>query len=930
MNISEIEKKVHEVVQSFSKETFIYDLLRAYGIPKGIITRLQNGDLNLSKQISGEIDWKKKLFFKELETEDLHETIDIIRKSPKFLKHDPRFIIVTDYKNLLAVDRKTEETLDIKLKEIDNYVHFFLPWAGMEKTQHQNENPADVKAAERMAKLYDEIKKDNPTSSEEEVHSLNVFLSRLLFCFFAEDTGIFELGQFTNAIASHTQSDGSDLNTYLDNLFEVLNTDKKHRKNLPAYLNGFDYVNGGLFRDKLKAPIFTRRSRQAIIDSGELNWSAINPDIFGSMIQAVITPEHRGGLGMHYTSVPNIMKVIEPLFLNELNEEFENGKNEPRKLNELLDRISDIKIFDPACGSGNFLIIAYKELRQLEIKILKQLQLLQKAASGFEPHQLELIPKSQLTLAKSFQVSLFSRIELSQFYGIELDDFAHEIATLSLWLAQHQMNLKFKEVFGTTNPTLPLHAGGNIVHGNATRINWEKVCPKIDGDETYILGNPPYLGAKELNKSQQEDTNIVLTQIGNVKRLDYIACWFKKATDYIDKFTSKYAFVSTDSITQGEQVELIWPYILSYNQEIFYAHKSFKWSNNAKNNAGVSVVILGIQNNNIKKLSKKIYDGNRFIIVDNISPYITGGGSVIMRQRTEPISKFPKMILCSSGFDGGYLILNSKEKEDIISKYPEGEKFIRKFLSGNDFLNDKIRFCLWIDDELVNEAKKIPPILERINKCKEFRLGAGRDAKKAALVPHRFFYRTHSDSPKILFPKTTSGRRNYVPVGFIQNDIIISNASFIINNAEPYIFAILSSRMHNVWLSVTSARMNTSFRYSVNFTYNTFPFPIINDIQKKEFERHVFCILEEREKHSQKTLAQLYDPDKMPKDLKEAHHQLDLAIEHSYRSRPFDNDEERLEYLFKSYEQMIAEEKERSGELIFEQPKPKKKKTNHA
>ena len=928
MNIAQIENNLQQLIKSFNKETFIYDLLLAYDTPKSTISRLQNGGLNLSN-LEGEISWKKKLFFKSAFDESPQNLFDLVRKNAKAQKHNPRFIIVTDYNTLLAFDTKTQDILDIPILDIAKHFDFFLPWAGMEKAQHQVENPADVKAAERMAKLYDEIKKDNPTDTQEQVHNLNVFLSRVLFCFFAEDTDIFSKGQFTAGISSHTQQDGSDLNNYLDKLFLVMNTDYPKRNNLPAYLNAFPYVNGGLFSKPHTAPIFTRRSRQVVIESGELDWSAINPDIFGSMIQAVITPEHRGGLGMHYTSVPNIMKVIEPLFLTELYEEFESAKYEPRRLNKLLERIGKIKIFDPACGSGNFLIIAYKELRLLEIKILQQLQTLQKVATGFEPYQLELIPKAQLTLAASYQTTLFTRIELENFYGIELDDFAHEVAILSLWLAQHQMNMMFKEAFGSGNPTLPLKEGGHITHGNATRIDWEIVCPKKDEDEIYVLGNPPYLGAKELNKVQQEDTNLVLSKLGNVKRLDYIGCWFKKASDFIDKTCNKYAFVSTDSICQGEQVELIWPYIFKMHQEICFAYKSFKWSNNARDKAGVTVVIIGVANKKVIN-NKYLFDNSLKNEVRNISPYLTSGSSIYMQQRSQPIASFPKMILGSSGFDGGYLILDTDEKNRIVSTYPKSEMLIRKFLSGEDFLNSKIRYCIWIEDEHIELAHSIPPISIRILKCRDYRLSAGRDAKKAAAVPHRFFYRTHVETNKILFPKTTSGRREYVPLGFIDSRSIISNASFVINDINESIFGILSSKMHNLWLSITSARMNTSFRYSVNLTYNTFPFPEINQEQKQELERNVYHLLSEREKHSEKTLSQLYDPDKMPDSLRDAHHQLDLAVERCYRSKPFASDEERLEYLFKLYEQMIAEEKERNGELNFEPIKQKSKKKKYA
>ena len=601
MNIAQIENNLQQLIKSFKKKTFIYDLLLAYDTPKSTITRLQKGGLNLSK-VEDEIAWKKKLFFKPAIDEIPQTLFDLVKKNDRANKHSPRFIIVTDYKTLLAFDTKTLDTLDIPILDIAKHFDFFLPWAGMEKAQHQVENPADVKAAERMAKLYDEIKKDNPTKTQEQVHNLNVFLSRLLFCFFAEDTDIFKKGQFTTGISSHTQPDGSDLHSYLDKLFEVMNTDNhKRKKDLPVYLAAFPYVNGGLFSRPHTAPIFTRRSRQVVIESGELDWSAINPDIFGSMIQAVITPEHRGGLGMHYTSVPNIMKVIEPLFLTELLEEFEAAKYDPRRLNKLLERIGKIKIFDPACGSGNFLIIAYKELRLLEIKILQQLQTLQKVATGFEPKQLELIPKAQLTLAAAYQPTMFTRVELENFYGIELDDFAHEVAILSLWLAQHQMNMKFKEAFGTGNPTLPLKEGGNITHGNATRINWEKVCPKKQNDEIYILGNPPYKGSSGQDAAQKEDMAIVFKGIEGYKNLDFITAWFYKGAMYIQNANAQYSFVSTNSICQGEQVALLWPSIFKLNLEINYAYTSFKWKNNAKDVAGVTVIIVSVRNKNYPK-----------------------------------------------------------------------------------------------------------------------------------------------------------------------------------------------------------------------------------------------------------------------------------------------------------------------------------------
>jgi hypothetical protein len=920
MNIAQIEQNIQDLILNYTQESFIYDFLIAYGLPKASITRLQKGNLNLSN-VSGEVSWKKKVFFKPVENEDLHTTITHIREQ---LTQDQRFVIVTDFKSLLAIDAKIGDTLDIDLLDLPLHFDFFLPWAGMEKATHFNENPADVKAAEKMAKLFDEIKKDNPDNSPEFIHGLNVFLSRLLFCYFAEDTSIFKLGIFTNAIHSHTQVDGSDLNDYLDKLFQVLNTPNQNRKELFAYLQEFPYVNGGLFEHKHTMPTFTRRSRQAIIDAGELVWSAINPDIFGSMFQAVIAPDHRGSLGAHYTSVPNIMKVIEPLFLNDLNEEFENGKYEPKKLNKLLERLGRLKIFDPASGSGNFLIIAYKELRLLEIKILKQLQELQQVATGFEDYQatLDLIPKTQLTLAAQYQPTLFSRIELAQFFGIEIDDFAHEIAILSLWLAQHQMNQKFKEVFGDSNPTLPLKAGGNIVHGNATRLDWEVVCPKKEGDEIYILGNPPYLGYSVQNQTQKEDMASVFNKFNDYKSLDYISCWFMKGSKYITGFNAQYAFVSTNSICQGEQVALLWLKIFQENLEIGFAYTSFKWNNNARANAGVSVVIIGVRN--LNKRMKLLFAENRKEIVNNINGYLSNSTNIFIKNRNQSISVVPKIGYGSSALDGGNLILSENEKSEVLKKEPKIEKFIKKIMGSQELIKGINRWCLWIDESNLQEAKKFQYINERIERVKEFRLKSTRKGTiDAAKTPHKFGEPRYVKGNLIVIPKVSSENRIYLPIGYFHNNVVILDKAFPIYNPEPFMFSVLSSKMHILWLKAIGGKLETRLSYSSSIVYNTFPFPKISDSLKQELTTCVFRILEERENHSEKTLAQLYDPEKMPEGLREAHRLNDLAVERCYRSKPFESNEERLEYLFTLYIKMIAAEKEQ--EFAFTEEKKSKK-----
>ncbi|MBC7749287.1 MAG: class I SAM-dependent DNA methyltransferase, partial [Methylotenera sp.] len=637
------------------------------------------------------------------------------------------------------------------------------------------------------------------------------------------------------------------------------------------------------FNDTIKSPKFSSKARKIILECGNLNWGEINPDIFGSMIQAVVNPEYRSGLGMHYTSVPNIMKVIEPLFLNELNEEFEKSKDSPAKLKKLLYRISKLKIFDPACGSGNFLIISYKELRRLEIRILQQI------------HELE----SQVSI-------VFTQIKLSQFYGIELDDFAHEMAILSLWLAEHQMNKVFIDElhdFGKAKPILPLKEAGHITQGNATRLDWEKACPKGKNDEIYILGNPPYLGRSLRNKNQQDDMDIVFKDIKNYKDLDYIACWFYKGAKFISDCNSALAFVSTNSICQGTQVNLLWPYILK-NIHLFFCHIAFKWNNNAKGNAGVSVVIVGLRQNSQKGVNK-IFSQNEIKIVDSINPYLTQGANIFIENMTNSISNLSKISLGNAPKDDGALIVSISEYND----YAENNKtllfFLRKFIGADEFINGTYRYCFWIEDNQKDLASSNPIIKKRLDICERMRISSKKiPTQKLALTPYKFGEIRHKNSASIIIPSVSSEKRDYIPIGFLDETWIISNSAFVIYDAEPFIFAIVTSYMHMVWVRAVAGRLESRLRYSSQLCYNTFPFPEITNKQKEIINLHVFAILEEREKYPEKTLAQLYDPAKMPKGLKEAHHELDLAIERCYRLKPFESDVERLEYLFNEYEKM--------------------------
>lgn len=897
MNSYEIEQNVKLIIENFSKENFLYDLLLAYGISKTSITRLKSGDFNLSK-VEGEILYKKKIFFKQQPADKLLSSIESLAKEERILKHSPRFAVVTDYKNLVAKDLKLGKNLDISIKDLPNHYAFFLPLAGSEVYHSTNDNEADRNAAYKMAQLYDLLITQNPNvyNSKESIHNLNIFLSRLLFCFFAEDTEIFDGDSiFTNTLHQHTNENGSDTHLFLNRLFVRLNTE--NAKGFPAHLGQFPYVNGGLFRDKIDSPVFTAKARKILIELGELNWRDINPDIFGSMIQAVVIPEYRSDLGMHYTSVPNIQKLIKPLFLDALYEEFENCKTIPQ-LRKLINRIAKIKFFDPACGSGNFLIITYKEIRLLEIKILQRI--------------IDLSPTPAME---------FTSIQLSQFYGIELDDFAHEMAILSLWLAEHQMNKVFEEMlfdYGRSKLILPLKQAGQIVCANATRRDWKSVCPIKKGEEVYIIGNPPYLGSRNQNIEQKNDMNFTFHGVNDYKKLDYIACWFYIASAYIQNTNAKYAFVTTNSITQGEQVALLWPFIFRKNQEISFAHQSFKWTNNAKGNAGVAVVIIGIRN--IDETEKFLYNQNHRQSVKNISPYLTNTSNLFILPRNNSLSNFPLMITGSGPGDDGNLILEIHEKEKLIAQNLKIERFVKKYVGAQELISNTYRYCIHVQKDKVEEAYKIKELVERFEKVKSFRLKSKKEGtKKKAKTPHFFDEDRYQKGEFILVPKVGSERREYLPIGYFDETYLPSNTTKVIYDAQPWLFGIITSKMHIVWVKAVAGRLKTDMQYSNTLCYNTFPFPDITLKQKENLNLYVFAILDERAKHPEKTMAQLYDPDKMPKGLKQAHEELDRAVEQCYRLQPFTSDTERLEYLFKLYEEMT-----KSGTLFEKQKKTRK------
>lgn len=896
MEITEYEDNVKIIVERKNHAEFIYDFLSIYSkISKATITKLRNGSNNLSK-VEGEVHLKNKLYFKEASGNLLQAFSDIEEKLAG-VKNKPRYVIVTDYINLLAKDTKTNDTLDIEFKDLPRYFDFFLAWNGIEKADFEKENPADLKAAERFAKLFDAILKDNKDIDR---HNLNLFLIRVLFCLFAEDTGIFEADIFTNFIKSMTKEDGSDMNERISELFAFL--DKKVRTGEePVYLARFPYVNGQLFTEPHQEVIFNKTTRELIIEAGELiGWAEVNPDILGSMLQAVATEDKRSHLGMHYTSVPNIMKVIKPLFLDDLREEFENAKGNEDKLNELLTRIGKIKFMDPACGSGNFLIITYKELRRLEMDILGEL--------------IKINPSTMYV----------PTVSLGQFYGIEIEDFAVDVTRLSLWIADHQMNKELTERFhDVVRPTLPLQKAGDIHRGNALRLDWEEILPHEKDDEVYLFGNPPYLGAKKQNAEQKSDLLYALDGNKKYKKLDYISGWFVKGAKYIEESNTRLGFVTTNSITQGEQVSMIWPQILNYCQ-ITYAYASFKWSNSAKGNAGVIVNIIGLSSKNDTR-EKIIYSDDFYSQVKNISPYLVEGGEEVITSMRDNINDdFPIAALGSLPLDGGNLIFSSEEYTATTKKFPELKEYLKKYIGSSEFINGKFRYVLWLDKNDYENLRNNEVVDNRVGKVREFRKNGGQSARGAVDTSYEFFTKklrenaiikhhnqNGTEMMTIIIPRVSSENRIYVPMGIVGEDTIVSDSATAIYDAPLWLLGLLESRMHMVWLRNIGGKLKNDYRYSAGLVYNTFPVPELATRRKNEIEGLVWDILDIREEEGG-TLAELYGSplaEKKPKPMNprllEAHRKLDKVVERAYKKdRDFRDDSERLSVLLDMYSKM--------------------------
>jgi len=789
----------------------------------------------------------------------------------------PKYILISDFENFRLYDLEENKTVDFKLNDLVNNVQHFGYLLGYQKKVYKEQDPANIKAAELMGKLHDRLEEIGYTG-----HPLEVYLVRILFCLFAEDTTIFNKQQFQEYIEQRTNIDGSDLAAKLQELFQVLNTPKENRfKNLDEQLADFPYVNGKLFEEILPTASFDSKMRQALLDCSYIDWSKISPAIFGSMFQSVMNPKERRNLGAHYTSETNILKLIKPLFLDELWKEFESVKDNKNKLPEFHKKLSTLKFLDPACGCGNFLVITYRELRLLEFEVLKALN------------------KSGQTF---LDVSQILWINVDQFSGIEYEEFPARIAEVAMWLIDHQMNMLVSSEFGQYFVRLPLKKSANIVHADALETDWENVVSK--NELSFIIGNPPFIGSKIMKQSQRDQIVKEFDNADGSGVLDYVTGWYIKAAKYIQDTKIKVAFVSTNSIVQGEQTSILWqPMLNKYKIKIHFAHRTFKWSNEAKGNAAVFCVIVGFANYDTTNKSIFEYEDIKGeaheLKAKNINPYLVDAKDILITKRTNPLCNVPKMSFGNMPLDGGNLILSDEEKNDFLQKEPKALKYILPLISAYEFLNGKKRWCLWLVDAEPNELKQMPEVLKRAELVKKFRLDSvAPSTQKFAATPTLFRDRNRPET-FIVVPRVSSENRPYIPFGFFDKNSIVSDTCMSIPNGNQYHFGVLMSKMHMAWVKYICGRLKSDFRYSKDIVYNNFPWPDnLTDKQIFAIETATQKVLDARLQFPNSSLADLYDPLTMPPALIKAHNELDKAVDLAYRPQAFTSEANRMVFLF--------------------------------
>lgn len=908
MNAVEIEEAISALAeQTFDPAEFPFAFLQAFGNKETTLKRLRKGESNKS-DVGG-----------VLQTSNIHiavaapgavtKTLAALKASPATAKAKAKFVLATDGESFEAEDLGSGDTVACAYSDFPDHFGFFLPLAGITTVQQLRESSFDIRATSRLNRLYVELRKDNPAwDTTERRPDMNHFMARLIFCFFAEDTEIFPGGQtrrlFSATVETMSARDSSNTHEVIGTIFHALNTrrDDREAAGIPRWACDFPYVNGGLFSGSLDVPRFSRIARSYLLHIGSLDWTKINPDIFGSMIQAVAEDEERGALGMHYTSVPNILKVLNPLFLDDLRARLAEAGSNARALLNLRKRMSRIRVFDPACGSGNFLVIAYKEMRAIEAEINR----------------------------RRSEADHKSEIPLTNFRGIELRDFPAEVARLALIIAEYQCDVLYRGQKLALTEFLPLEAENWITCGNALRLDWLSICPptgtgvklhaddlfstpldqaQIDfeneGGETYICGNPPYQGSVNQNREQKDEmARIFERYLPNYKDLDYVASWLVRAAEYSEATRAATAFVTTNSICQGEQVGMLWPIIFGKGQKIFFAHTSFLWSNNAAHNAGVTCIVVGLHSDQIGKAT--LYAGETARSVANIGPYLSPGLSTIVSKSNIQISDLPPMVSGNKATDGGNLILSKTDVERLLSHVPSSMRYIRRLEGAKEFIRGELRWCLWFEGDH-DDVAQIPEIAARLDRVRDVRARSrGKQANDASKTPHRFVYAPHLLGTAILVPSVSSERREYLPCGYFDDRTVIVAPNLVMYSAPLWCMALIASRLHLVWIATVCGKLKTDFRYSNTLGWNTFPVPTLTDKNKVDLTRCAEDILLAREAHFPATIADLYNPENMPTDLREAHERNDETLERIYIGRHFRNDTERLEKLFELYTKMTA------------------------
>ena len=912
MNAVEIEAAVSELAAApYDAAEFPFQFLAAFDKKETTLKRLRKGDTNKS-DVFGAVLLINNIHLAICPAGQTRETLELLKASPKTAAARAKFIFATDGSYFEAEDvTGAQEPVADFLPNLANHFGFFLPLAGISTVREIKDNPIDVRATGRLNKLYVELLRINPEwGTAARRHDMNHFMARLIFCYFAEHTDIFDgRNVFTLTVEQMSEGDGSNTHLVIEQIFRAMDVKIADRSsgNVPPYADHFPYVNGGLFRGSAETPRFNRIARSYLLQAGKLEWQHINPDIFGSMIQAVADDEERGALGMHYTSVPNILKVLNPLFLDDLRAQLAASGENGRMLLNLRHRISRIRVFDPACGSGNFLVIAYKQMRSIEAEINKRRD----------------------------EVMRPTDISEKNFRGIELRDFAAEIARLALVIAKYQCDVQHRGPLAAKAEFLPLKADNWIVCGNALRVDWLKVCPpegtsvklhsddlfqtpldqpvidfENEGGETYICGNPPYVGSVLQDDEQKHDLrNIFESFTKSWKSLDYVAGWFMKAAEYGVRTDAGSAFVATNSICQGEQVPILWPPILASGHRISFAYTSFKWANLASHKAGVTVVIVGISR--VTATEKRLYiadsDGRVEVrSVPNINPYLVPSENTIVRSVSNPLSTLSKMLRGNLPNDGGHLLLKRHEEQALLNESPEAARFVKKFIGAREFINSIQRYCIWIDDSELAEAQKIPALSKRLALVRQVRNIGGTQARAYTNTPHKFVFAPHRQGIAIAIPAITSENRAYLPVGIVNDDTIVGAKCYVMYDPSLWNMALVASRLHLVWIATICARMRTDFSYSNTFGWNTFQVPTLTEQNKIDLTRCAEDILLAREVHFPATIGDLYDRDTMPQNLRDAHEANDEVLERIYIGRRFRNDTERLEKLFEMYAKVTA------------------------